>query len=59
MIKGEKSNVEGKEGIAVNIGILAAEVLITPVRLKRYDQPQLLQPHLSLVWSLQAQNMRV
>ena len=35
------------------------EVLITLVRLKRYNRPQLLQPHLSLVWCLQAQNMEV
>ena len=46
-----------RRGVAVNIGILAVEVLTTLVRLKRYDHLWLLQPHLSLVWSLQAQNM--
>ena len=37
LIKGEKSNVEGWEGVAVNVTILELEVLITLVRLKRYD----------------------
>ena len=45
--KGEMFDVEGQGCVEVNVGVLVMKVLITPVRLTRYDQLQLLQPHLS------------
>ena len=38
-IKDEKFNIEDKGCVEVNVGIPAVEVLITLVRLKRYDWP--------------------
>ena len=42
------NNVEGREYADVNIGILDMGVLITLMRLERYDWSQFLQSHLSL-----------
>ena len=45
--KGEKFNVEGRGYAHINVGILDVEVLITPMKLERYDQSWFLQSHLS------------
>ena len=45
--KGEKFDVEGWGCVEVNVSIATVEVLITLVKLKRYDWPWLPEPHLS------------
>ena len=50
-----KVQCRGKGYVVINVGILDVEVLITPMKLERYNWSWFLQSHLSLFLRLQAQ----